>query len=148
MFRSIAAATIFALTLVIGTGTAFPYAKTGEDCTKCHALNVDQARTILDGLIPGVKVLMVQQAPIAGLWELGIDTSGSKMIVYLDYSKKHIISPATRGELVSLKTRASLTQESLQLINKVDVSKIPLKDALVMGDKTAKHRIIVFDDPD
>jgi hypothetical protein len=30
----------------------------------------------------------------------------------------------------------------------VDVSQIPLEDALVMGDPKAKIRIVAFDDPD
>jgi protein-disulfide isomerase len=30
----------------------------------------------------------------------------------------------------------------------VDVSKIPLDDAVVMGEKNAKYKIVVFSDPD
>ena len=33
-------------------------------------------------------------------------------------------------------------------MTKVDVSKIPLQDALVIGDKNAKNRVIVFSDPE
>ncbi len=33
-------------------------------------------------------------------------------------------------------------------MNKVDVTQIPLDDALVMGDPKARFRAIVFDDPD
>jgi thiol:disulfide interchange protein DsbC len=136
------------LLLVASPGTAFPFAKSDQDCAKCHTLSAEQARSILNEVIPNVKVIHVQPAPITGLWEIGIDMSGRKAIVYLDYAKKHIISPATRGEVINVKTRTSLTQESFQKINKVDTSKIPLKDALVMGDKEARHKVIVFDDPD
>lgn len=129
-------------------GKAFAFAKNGQDCSKCHTLNAEQARNILSDLIPNVKVLLVQPSPVTGLWEIGIDTGGRKAIVYLDYAKKHIISPATRGEVVNIKTKANLTQDSFQKINKVDASKIPLKDALILGEKTAKHKVIVFDDPD
>jgi len=115
---------------------------------KGDALNADEAKGILIELIPNVKILHVQQSAIAGLWEIGIDINGQKAIVYMDNAKKYIISPITRGEIIDIKTKASLTQESFQKINKVDVSTIPLKDALVMGDKTAKNKIIVFDDPD
>lgn len=127
---------------------AFPFEKTGQDCAKCHTLSAEQAKTILQDLIPNVKIINVQPAPITGMWEIGIDMSGKKAIVYLDYARKHIISPATRGEVVDIKTRTSLTQASFQKINKVDVSQIPLTNALVMGDKSAKHKVIVFDDPD
>lgn len=129
-------------------GSAFPFAKGDQDCSKCHTLSAEQAHTLLKDLIPNVKILHVQPAPITGLWEIGIDTGGRKAIIYLDYAKKNIISPATRGEVIDIKTKTSLTQESFQKINKVDISQIPLSNALVMGDKTAKHKIVVFDDPD
>jgi len=115
---------------------------------KGESLSADEARTVLKELIPDVKVLSVSQSPVAGLWELGVEAGGRKMIIYLDHAKKHIISPATGGNLISLKTRANLTQESFQKISKVDASKIPLQDALVLGDKSAKNKVIVFDDPD
>lgn len=120
-----------------------------EACAaKGDALTADEAKEILNEVIPNVKIIHVKQSPMAGLWEVAIDMNGQKAIVYLDHAKKHIISPITRGEIIDMKTKTSLTAESFQKINKVDVSKIPLKDALVMGDKTAKNKIIVFDDPD
>ncbi|MBI5076074.1 MAG: hypothetical protein HZB62_13025 [Nitrospirae bacterium] len=115
---------------------------------KGDPLNAEEAKGILNDLIPNVKIIHVKQSPVAGLWEIGIDMGGKKAIVYVDHAKKHIISPITRGEIFDIKSKTSLTQESFQKINKVDVSKIPLKDALVMGDKTAKNKIIVFSDPD
>ena len=44
--------------------------------------------------------------------------------------------------------KKNLTQESLTALNKVDVSQIPLKDSLIMGDEKARIRVIVFTDPD
>lgn len=139
--------TLMVLTVSFPEG-AFSFAITDQDCKNCHTLNTEQAKTILKDLIPNVKIINIQPAPITGLWEIGIDTGGKKAIVYLDYAKKHIISPATRGEVITIKTKTNLTQESFQKINKVDASQIPLTNALVMGDKTAKHKVIVFDDPD
>lgn len=115
---------------------------------KGDALSPEEAKTVLNELIPDVKIIHVKQSPVAGLWEVGIEMKGKKAILYLDHTKKYVISPITRGELFDIKAKTSLTQESFQKINKVDVSKIPLKDALVMGDKTAKNKIIVFSDPD
>ena len=147
MRKSLIFVTLLVLTVTFPEG-AFPFAKSDQDCSKCHTLNAEQAKTALEGLIPNIKVIHVQPAPITGLWEIGIDIGGKKAIVYLDYAKKNIISPATRGEVINLKTKTSLTQESFQKINKVDASQIPLKNALLLGDETAKHKIIVFDDPD
>lgn len=132
----------FALVVILSMGTQACAAAKGD------ALNAEEAKGILNELIPNVKIIHVKQSPMAGLWEIGIDMNGQKAIVYLDHAKKHIISPITRGEIYDLKAKASLTQESFQKINKVDASKIPLKDAIVLGDKTARNKIIVFSDPD
>ena len=67
-----------------------------------------------------------------------------KNIVYLDYSKKKIII----GNVIELQTKTNLTRESLDRINKVDLSQVPLENSLVMGDKDAKYKIVVFDDPE
>ena len=61
------------------------------------------------------------------------------MIASIDCSKRYIIL----GDLLDTKDKRNLTQERLTEINKVDVSSIPLDDALVMGDKSAPHRLIV-----
>jgi thiol:disulfide interchange protein DsbC len=108
------------------------------------ALSVDEALTLLKNLDPNIKVLTVKPSPIEGLWEVDIETGGKKIPVYIDLSKKYLIS----GSIIDIKERKDLTQERLSEINKVDVSHIPLDDALVMGDKEAKYRVIVFDDPE
>jgi len=79
-----------------------------------------------------------------GLWEVLIQAGGRKGIVYVDYSKKNFFS----GAIINIKEKNNLTQESFDQQNKVDVSKIPLGDALVLGDKNAKYKVIVFSDPD
>jgi len=39
-------------------------------------------------------------------------------------------------------------EKNLSEINRTDVSRIPLKNALVIGNAKAKHKVIVFDDPE
>ena len=95
-------------------------------------------------MIPDVKVLNITASAVKGLWEIGIETGGRKIIVYLDYSGKHLVA----GNLFLIRTKTNLTQEKLQDLTRVDVSQIPLKDALVLGDKNAKYKVIVFSDPD
>jgi thiol:disulfide interchange protein DsbC len=106
-------------------------------------LTNEDAQNVLKEAIPDVKIIDVRPAQIKGLWEIAIETKGQKRILYLDFSKNYAII----GSILDLKTKANLTQERYIEINKVDVSKIPLDDALVMGDKDAKYRVIVFDDP-
>jgi thiol:disulfide interchange protein DsbC len=107
-------------------------------------LSIDEALSLLKNLDPNIKVMGVNTSPVEGLWEVDIEAGGRKGLVYIDFSKKHLIS----GSIISIQDKKNLTQERISEINKVDVSKIPLDDALVMGDREAKYRIIVFDDPE
>ena len=123
-------------------GFAFP--KSDQDCSACHTLSVDQAAKTLQPVIPDVKILEVTPGPIKGLWEVGVVSRGQKGIIYIDYSTKKVIS----GTILDVTTKTNFTQESFSRINKVDVTQIPLNNALVMGDSKAPNRVIVFDDPD
>jgi thiol:disulfide interchange protein DsbC len=115
-----------------------------HECIKCHIITNDEALNLLKEALPGIKILEIRNAAVKGLWEISVERGGQKGIVYIDFSKNILIS----GSLLNVKTKTNLTQERLLEINKVDISKIPLDDALVMGDKDAKYRVIVFTDPD
>jgi thiol:disulfide interchange protein DsbC len=108
------------------------------------SLSVDEAFTLLKDLDPNIKVIAVKPSSIEGLWEVDIETGGKKIPVYIDLSKKYLIS----GSIIDIKGKKDLTQERLSEINKVDVSQIPLDDAVVIGDRQARYRVIVFDDPE
>jgi len=123
---------------------AYAFVQGNQDCIKCHTLSNETATKTLSEMVPNVKILDIQPSAVKGLWEISLESAGKKGIVYVDYSGKHLFS----GNLFVIKTKTNLTQERSQEINKVDVSQIPLKDALVMGDKNAKYKVIVFDDPD
>jgi thiol:disulfide interchange protein DsbC len=124
--------------------TAFGAMPAGHDCTQCHRITKDEASNLLKDIAPDINILDIRPIPLKGLWEVAVEGKGQKMILYIDFSKKYLIS----GSLVDIKTKANLTQERFNEINKTDVSQIPLDDALVMGEKDAKFRIIVFTDPD
>jgi len=115
---------------------------------KGDSLSVEEAKAVLSPLIPNIKIIHVKPSAVDGLWEIAMEVNGRKAIIYLDHAKRHIISPVTQGELIDIESRSSLTQEAFQEITKVDVSTIPLKDALVMGSETAANKIIVFSDVD
>lgn len=123
---------------------SFGFSDKGQDCSKCHTLTRDEASALLKDLDPNVKVIEVLSSPIKAVWEVDIESGGRKMPVYVDFSKKYLIS----GGIISFKEKKDLTRERLVEISKVDVNQIPLDDALVMGEKNAKHKVIVFDDPD
>ncbi len=122
----------------------FPTAYACGADTKCETLTKDEATAIVRNLNPTVSVLDVRPGPVADLWEVTIATGGQKVLAYVDCSKRYLIM----GEVIDIKQKKFLTRERMTEINKVDVSSIPLDDALVLGDKDAPHKIIVFDDPE
>jgi thiol:disulfide interchange protein DsbC len=103
----------------------------------------ESAESALKGIIPDVKILDIRPAQVKGLWEVAIESRGQKGVVYIDSTGHYGVF----GSILDLKTKTNFTQERNSELNKVDVSQIPLDDALVMGDKNAKYRVIVFDDP-
>ena len=118
------------------------------DCQKCHTITNQEAREILQNMkIPGEEIIKVQLSPVKGLWEVSFVNKGKPTVVYVDFSKSFILP----GPVVEIKGGKNKTQERLakiQEIRRVDFSKIPLNQGLVMGDVPAPHKVAVFTDPD
>ena len=55
-------------------------------------LSVDEALSLLKNFDPNIKVIGVQKSPVEGLWEVDIEAAGKKNLVYIDSSKKYLIS--------------------------------------------------------
>ncbi|MDA8388714.1 MAG: hypothetical protein M0Z58_08660 [Nitrospiraceae bacterium] len=115
----------------------------GGDCRACHTLKPSEAQDILSSFNPALKVTGVKTADVGGLWQVTFQFRGRENIVYIDFAKKHLI----QGAVIDIKTKQNLTGMRLSDLNKVDVSRIPLKDALIMGNPKAPLRVIVFVDP-
>ncbi len=133
-----------ALLVLFPLSHSFGFSAKGQDCSKCHTLNKAEAENLLKAAIPNVKVLEIRTAPVRSMWEVDVESNGKKGLVYLDFTKKYVFS----GSLIDVRDMKNVTQERFAEINKVDVSKIPLKDALIMGSRNARKRVIVFTDPE
>ena len=77
-------------------------------------------------IIPDVVILNIRLSPAKGFWEVYLESGGKKGLLYVDFPKKHFFS----GPLVSIREKKNLTQERFIELNKVDVSQIPLENAL------------------
>ena len=132
------------LPLIFPVKNLYAFAQKGQDCAKCHTIKKEEAVAILKKFDQNIKVLAVNKSQARYLWEVSYESNGKKAIVYIDLPKKHVFA----GSLLTIQGKTNLTQESLSELTKVKVSQIPLKDALVLGAKNAKHKVIVFDDPE
>lgn len=135
--------TFLLLFYLLPSGFSHAFEAKGQDCAKCHTLGNDEARDLLKGIIPDIKIVDIRISPVNAFWEVFSESGGRKGLIYVDFSKKYLIL----GTIISIKERKNLTQERFTELNKIDVSQIPLDDALVMGDPNARIRIIAFDDP-
>ncbi|MDA8432272.1 MAG: DsbC family protein [Nitrospiraceae bacterium] len=138
------------LSLFAFSATVYAFGGCEEDCQKCHSLEKNEVRQILTKLrADDADVLDIKMSPVRGLWEVTVDEKGKKGVLYVGFSKKYVMP----GPIFAVDTAENKTQESLSAANRpadryIDVSKIPLDDALVMGDRNAPKRVIVFTDPD
>ncbi len=133
-----------ALSILQYASNSYAFSSKGENCSKCHTLKKEEAAALIKLLDPNIKILNIKLTPLKSLWEIDVESGGKKAVVYIDITKKYLIS----GQILDIKSKRNLTQESGETLNKIDPSKIPLNDALVLGDKNAKKRVIVFTDPD
>lgn len=110
-------------------------------CNDCHSITRDEVVQLLGGMVD--KVNSVEFAEVPGLWVVDVEKGDRRLPVYIDFSKKFLVS----GNVINLKTQENLSQQRSAQMNKVDISRIPLDDALLLGKATAKKRVIVFTDP-
>lgn len=110
-------------------------------CTDCHNLSKDEAKKLLKGEQFNITVDEVRPSKVKGMWEVKLTQFNKKIVVYIDFSKKHLVE----GQIKFTQLEKIGEQEPLR---KLDVKSIPLSDAIIMGDPNAPKKIIVFDDPD
>ncbi|MEW6584537.1 MAG: hypothetical protein AB1442_02885 [Nitrospirota bacterium] len=135
---------LFLAFFLLPASVCFAFPTKNQECTKCHTLKKDEASALLKNFDPDVKVLSVKRGAVKYLWEVEIESKNKKALIYIDLPKKHIIS----GSVIQVQGKKNLTRDRLSEINRVDASRIPVGDALVLGNRNAKKRIIVFDDPE
>lgn len=136
--------TLAAVCVFIISSNALAFGGCEENCLKCHKLNKSDAEKVLKPMVPDVTVSSVRMSPAKGLWEIALTSGGKKGIAYVDFSLENVIV----GSIVQIKTKVNLTQERMMEVSKVDFSQIDLDHALAIGKNNAKHKIVVFDDPD
>jgi thiol:disulfide interchange protein DsbC len=137
---------IFSIILILGLPAAAMDGGCGEgSCKDCHHLSTDEAKQILGRQVS--KVNSVGFSAVPGLWLLQVERGGQQYPLYLDFSKKYV-AEGNIFRLVEGRTVANSAQRRSQPLKKIDVSSIPLKDALILGKKQAPIKAFVITDPE
>ena len=114
----------------------------------CDAISPPEIQDILKNIkANNAKVLYVKKSPLAGICEVAVEIGGQTNIFYFDIAKTHLFF----GNLVEMKTMTNRTAQSVAEIQdkkRIDISKISLTAALVLGDLKAEKKVIIFTDPD
>lgn len=110
-------------------------------CAECHHISKEETSRLLGDLVD--RVNSVDFAEIPGMWVAEVEKGDLKLPIYIDFSKQYLVS----GNVLRLSDRTDLTQLRKAQMHKIDVKRIPLADALLIGKATAKIKVIVFTDP-
>src|SRR5665647_1466615 len=133
-----------AVTIIVSS-SSYAMAKEGCGgvCATCHSLTEKDATELLKKT--GATVTSVKQSPAKGLFELLVEREGQKGILLMDYGKKHLI----QGMVVDLETLKPVSAHQLNTTQPkqqttVDVTTIPVKYAVVMGNPNGTKKLYVF----
>jgi thiol:disulfide interchange protein DsbC len=139
-----AALPLLILAILLAPAPAAAFGKNdpaAKSCTGCHALTREEAASILAGVTD--NIVGIVPGPVRGIWEIDASIEGKTYPIYVDYAKKYIL----QGQFLRLPERENITRLRHAELNRVDVSSIPLKDAILVGNGSSKRRIIVLTDP-
>ena len=111
-------------------------------CADCHSITRAEAGQLLGGMVD--RVNSIDFAEVPGMWVVEVEKDNRKIPVYIDFSKQYLVS----GSVIRLNDKENLTQQYGDRMNRVDLSRIPLADALLLGRPEANNKVIVFTDPE
>ncbi|MEK7774064.1 MAG: DsbC family protein [Deltaproteobacteria bacterium] len=126
--------------LTTDQGFAFQGPGCTGTCTECHSLTKDEASKLLKADKFQALIKDVRMGPVKGLWEVEFSKGDKSGVVYIDFLKKFLVE----ANFTPLEKLA----EEPKPLRKVDIGKIPLDKAVVLGDPKAEKKVIVFDDPE
>ena len=116
------------------------------DCASCHKMKPEEADILLKTSTINAKVKDVRMSKVKGLWEIEGEMGDQKFLVYMDFAKQYLIQG--KGGMMFIPVADIGKPQKQPEMKKLDLSKIPVEKAILIGDKKADKKIIVFSDPD
>lgn len=142
MLKKLCIAVAVATTLVFSSNVMAKEGHSG-DCTSCHSLTEKDASKLLSKI--GVTAKTVKASPLKGLYEVLVEKDGKQGILFIDYGKKHFM----QGMIVNLESMEQISPPPQpKQSTSLDVSKIPVENAVIMGNPKGSKKLYVFTDPD
>ena len=96
--------------------------------------------------MPEARVLLSATVPSTGCGRSAVENKGQRFVIYVDSSKRYV----TPGPFIDYAIHKDITRERVDELNKgrrVDLSKVQLQDALIIGKADAQLKVVVFTDP-
>ena len=109
---------------------------------KSLALTSEEASPLLKEFIKTeFKILEIKEAPLEGFWEVVMEIGQERTIIYIDRTLRFIV----HGRILDRQTKRDIIRERLKDFRRVDISTLPLENAISMGQ--GKRKLYVFTDP-
>ncbi len=103
-----------------------------------------EIRQVLKAKFPNVRIDGVQPAPLAGLYEVRLQTQEGPQILYTDAQAKYFV---VEGSIIDAKSGRNLTEERMRKLTAVEFSALPLELALKVQRGNGKRVLAMFTDP-
>jgi len=103
-----------------------------------------EIRQALKVKFPNVRIDGVQPAPLAGLYEVRVQTQDGVQIIYTDARANYFI---VDGSIVDAKSGRNLTEERMLKLTAVEFGALPLDLAVKVQRGNGKRVLAMFSDP-
>lgn len=107
----------------------------GKDCSTCHTLTPEEVDDLLK-----IKDAKISESPAKGIWQVEGMFNGKPVRVHVDFAKTHLLLIQNFIPIESIGKQPEMKV--------LDLKEIPLTGTILVGNKKAKNKIIVFSDPD
>ncbi|MCI0469092.1 MAG: DsbC family protein [Nitrospirae bacterium] len=98
---------------------------------------------VVKNFLPAINAKVIETRDIGSLYEITVTQEKKKGVIYVTKDGKYLVI----GYLLD-KDKKNVTQEKYNEINKIDFSKLPLQDALVIKKGNGAKKLIMFTDVD